>query len=163
MAGVKGAGGPPPKRSSQRRRDAEPVGGTAEQASTPADVQVPPAGEWYPSMVAWYESLARSGQAQFYTAGDWHTAWVIADAMSRELNPQPIIVGRGDNATVEMHSMPVKAATLAAFLKACASLLATEGDRRRARLELERKPMPEGGGDVSWIDDARSRLRGGTG
>jgi hypothetical protein len=39
------------------------------------------------------------------------------------------------------------------------ALLATEGDRRRAAIELERTATEEANGDVSWLDDARLRLR----
>lgn len=150
--------GPPPKRSDQRRRANEPASGPPTKATTPAQATKPDADEsWYPPMAAWYDSLERSGQSAFYTDADWNTAWVIADAMSRELNPQPVVV---DDA-VQMLRLPVKAATLAAFLKACTQLLATEGDRRRVGLELTKaKTEGDEDGEVSWIDDARNRLRG---
>lgn len=105
----------------------------------------------------WFESLARSGQSAFYEPADWATAVVVAESMSRELKPQPVVVAGGE---VRMVELPPKAASVAAWLKGMTALLATEGDRRRALMELQRpKPGGEDGVDVSWIDDARRRLR----
>lgn len=162
MPGVKGAGGPPPKRDSQRRRSNDPVLGSATVAPGAEVVVVPAADtEWHPVARGWFESLAASGQSRFYEPSDWATAYVVAESMSRELQPQPLVVGSGKDATVEMHKVPPKGASLAAWLKAMTALMVTEGDRRRLRLELER-PVADGekdGGSVSWIDDARERLR----
>jgi hypothetical protein len=158
MPGVPGAGGPPPKRASQRRRTNKPAV-PVDTAETPGVVRPPaPGRDWHPSMKSWYVSLGRSGQARFYTASDWSTAWAAAEVMSRELNPQPVVTKDGE---VLMLSMPVKAATLAAWLKACTVLMATEGDRRRLRLELERPAGEEAKADVSELDEFRQRLRSG--
>jgi len=109
-------------------------------------------------MTAWYESLSKSGQSEGYEASDWSTAWVAAESMSRELQPQPLVVA----GVVEMVSLPPKAATFAAWLKACTALMATEGDRRRMRLELERSGgKPEEAPGVSKLDDFRSRFGSG--
>lgn len=155
MAGVKGAGGPPPKRSDQRRRSNEPVAGDPVQAPAGDPVEIPPGDEsWHPIALAWYRALEKSGQSIFYVQSDWLTAYSVAESMSREFKPQPMVVG----GKVELYELPPKAASLTAWLKAGAGLLATEGDRRRAGLELVREPMSEEVGDVAWIDDARSRL-----
>lgn len=163
MVGVKGAGGPPPKRSDQRRRTNTPAAGEPTKAAGAAKVPVPKVeASWHPVAKRWFTALARSGQSRFYEPSDWATAFVIAESMSRELKPQPFTIGRGDDAETVMVELPPKGASLAAWLKGMTSLLATEGDRRRAALELTRsKPVPEGGGSVAWIDDARRRL--GTG
>jgi len=165
MAGVKGRGGPPPKRDGQRRRRNVPAGGVAEQVTDPFELTIPPApAEWHPVAVTWYEALGRSGQSIYYTNSDWATAYVLAESISRELHPQPVVVGSGAEATVELHNLPPKGAALGAWLKGMAALMTTEGERRRARLELER-PRPDAGtgdagGSVSWLDAAR---RNGTG
>lgn len=161
MPGIPGAGGPPPKRSDQRRRTNSPGTQTAPAGDEPT---IPDADlEWHPVARMWFQSLACSGQSQFYEASDWATAYLIAEAMSRELNPQPIVIGRGESAEVEMHNLPPKGASLAAWLKAMTSLLVTEGDRRRLRLELERQgpAESEGGADVSELDEYRRRLQSG--
>ncbi len=139
MPGVKGSGGPPPKRSSQRRRTNTPAAGEPIKAAG-AEVVEAPAGdpEWHPVALRWFESLAGSGQSKFYEPSDYAQAFVLAEAISRELSPQPIVVGSGEWATVQMHEMPMKGATLSAFLKGCTDLLVSETSRRRAALELQR-------------------------
>lgn len=148
-----GTHGPPPKRSSQRRRTNSPP---SKKAPTTAKPRRPSADRsWHPAAKRWYQSLARSGQSSFYEPSDWSTAWAMAESLSREMKPQPLVVGD----EVRMVELPIKAATLTAFLKGATALLATEGDRRRAALELQRPEAQEADGDVSWIDDARHRLR----
>lgn len=121
---------------------------------------VPPADEgWELAAKRWYESLAGSGQAAFYQASDWATAWLLAESISRELAPQPIVVGKGESAEVEMYRMPPKGASLAAWLKGMTALMVTEGDRRRARLELEAPTSGEEVADVSELADYRRRLQ----
>lgn len=155
--------GPPPKRSDQRRRRNVPAAGVPDQADGADVVEVPSADDsWNPVARAWYESLARSGQSVFYEPSDWATAFAVAESMSREFEPQPIVVGTGKDAQVEMHRVAPKAASVAAWLKASSQLMATEADRRRMALELQRS-TPDGdeeGGDVTHLDDVRSRIRG---
>lgn len=166
MAGVKGAGGPPPKRSDQRRRRNVPAAGEPQSAPGVAPVVPDPDPEWHPVARRWFESLKGSGQAAFYQSSDWALAFVLAESMSRELNPQPVVVGRGEDARVEMLNLPPKGASLAAWLKGMTALLVSEGDRRRAALELQR-PSPvgsdrEGGeaGNVAVLDAWRARTEG---
>lgn len=152
-----GVHGPIPKPAAQRRRslgtsDDTTKGRGAERVTVPrAD------GSWHPTAKRWYRSLARSGQSEHYEPSDWATAWLIAEAISRELEPQPVVVGRGREARVEMVTVPPKAAAMTAWLRAMTSLLVTEGDRRRARLELQR-PVPVAE-DVPTLDDYRRRVR----
>lgn len=164
MAGVKGAGGPPPKRSDQRRRRNAPAAGEPESAPG-GEVVVPDADPgWHPVALRWFESLKSSGQSRFYESSDWGLAFLLAESMSRELNDQPIVVGKGPDATVEMHKVPPKGASLAAWLKGMTALLVSEGDRRRAALELQRpQPEPRGGeedGSVTILDSWRTRTEG---
>ena len=153
--------GPPPKRESQRRRENKPTV-PVEKAPAASKVRVPSADKaWHPVAKRWYQSLKESGQSAFYEPSDWATAFVIAESMSRELADQPIVIGTGEHARIEMIAQPPKAASIAAWLKAATALMVTEGDRRRLRLELERAPAAgsdKGGANVSWIDDARRRL-----
>lgn len=116
--------------------------------------------EWHPVARDWYESLALSGQSAFYEESDWAVARLIAESMSRDLKPQ--IVGHTDDGTPIAFSRPINGASLRAYLSGFASLLATEGDRRRARLELQKpgdQEAGEDGADVSEIDEWRDRLR----
>lgn len=145
--------GPPPKRDAERRRRNKKAVETttvdlAELASQPVDVPVAPE-EWHPIASQWFDSLARSGQAVFYEPSDWATALMLGEALSRELNPQPLVIQGIEGATVEMHELPIKGASLNAILKGMTALMVTEGDRRRLSIELERKrdreaALPEG-------------------
>lgn len=154
--------GPVPKREAQRRRQNEPEA-PIDRAPGAAEVEVPkPNPKWHPIAKRWFESLARSGQSAFYEPSDWATAELIAESMSRDLKPQVVGIKEETGEPV-MATIPLKGASLAAYLKAFSVLLVTEGDRRRARLELER---PKLGGeeempDVSELADYRERLRSG--
>lgn len=98
--------------------------------------------EWHPVATRWFNSLKTSGQSAFYEDSDWATAYLIAESMSREL----------------LTGEPPTGAALAAWLKAMGSLMVTEGDRRRARLELVRPSAEEVPADVSQLDEYRARL-----
>lgn len=114
--------GPVPKRSEQRRRRNKPEGGIDRAAlSTPQKLgpDVPEDLALDGLALRWYESLRTSGQAVYYTDSDWASALVVARAIQK------------------FEERPA-AGILQAVLQGMGSLLATEGDRRRMRLELER-------------------------
>jgi hypothetical protein len=150
--------GPVPKRSDQRRRTNTPerpidTAPSAGQATAPeAD------SGWHPVALAWYESLSKSGQHAFYEPSDWATAFLIAESMSRDLAPQ--FVGFTESGQVIEQPIPLKGASLSAYLKAMGNLLVTEGDRRRLAIELEKpKPAdPDVARAHSTVTDIRSRL-----
>lgn len=158
MPGVKGAGGAVPKRSDQRRRrNKQP-----EPDRAPArEVTVPEPGEkWHSIAVSWFESLKVSGQSVFYEQSDWATAYLLAESISRDLKPQVVGVNDETGEPV-LATIPMKGASLAAYLKAMSVLLVTEGDRRRAGVELERGGAVEPDrSEVAELDDYRRRLAG---
>ena len=161
MPGVPGRGGPVPKRSDQRhghraKADSEAI----DRVPADAEVPVPPADDrWHVIARRWYESLAGSAQSYFYEPSDWATAFLIAESISRDLKPQFVGISEASGEPI-FEAIPMKGASLAAYLKAMTALLVTEGDRRRSRVELERTRAPvEEAPDVSWIDGARARLR----
>jgi antitoxin (DNA-binding transcriptional repressor) of toxin-antitoxin stability system len=125
--------------------------------------KVPPADDrWHAVARAWYESLSRSGQRVYYEASDWATAYLLAESMSRDLKPQ--VVGITEEGEPVRAVIPLKGASLAAYLKGFTTLLVTEGDRRRARVELERadddEAPAEDDPEVASLDEYRSRLSG---
>jgi hypothetical protein len=85
----------------------------------------------------WYEALRRSAQVQFYEPSDWAQAELIVQAIDDYLKDP-------------------KASHLAAIERLSSSLMVSEGDRRRMRLEVERTELVE---DPAHIDDARRKLR----
>lgn len=159
MPGVKGAGGPPPKRQSQRRRVNKPE--MPIETAKDGELVVPRAKRtWHPIAKLMYASLAKSGQSVFYTSSDWAAAYVMCESMSREFKPQPIAVGD----EVVMVELPPKAAAQTAWSKTLSGLMATEGDRRRLRLELVRQGQaeePPHDDGVSELDEYRRRLQSG--
>ena len=161
MPGVPGAGGPPPKRASERRRRNKPDFPITTAPGAP-HVEVPePDPDWHPVARRWYESLAASGQSQFYEPSDWATAYLLAESISRDLKPQVVGLHPETGKPVRA-AIPMKGASLAAYLRGMTSLMVTEGDRRRARLELERpgaveKDTPAG---VTALDEYRKALGG---
>lgn len=159
-----GERGPVPKRSSQRRRKNKTVAEKAYAPRAPVKVKPPAAkATWHPAVRGWYASLKDSGQSAFYEPSDWALAQLIAESISRDLKPQVVGINELTGEAV-MATIPMKGASLSAYLKAMTSLLVTEGDRRRAGLELERQSLiPDTGeesSDVTDLDDYRARLGG---
>ncbi|MFJ5785334.1 phage terminase small subunit [Streptomyces hydrogenans] len=143
-----GARGPVAKRSEERRRRNKPDGPELVQAPSGPPSDLPdlpePDSNWHEIAVDWYLSLRDSGQAVFYQASDWATARYAAELMSRLLNSD-----RAPNGQL-----------VAALNSVMGSLLTTEGDRRRARIELERQPTGPTLAVVSPLDSYRD-LAGG--
>lgn len=123
-----GTRGPIPKRSEERRRRNKDDDPAPVKAASGGPVDVPdlpePDPNWHEIATDWYLSLRESGQAAFYQPSDWAVARYVAELMSRGLSSD----------------RPPNGQYVAALNSAMANLLTTEGDRRRARIELERKP-----------------------
>lgn len=144
-----GTRGPIPKRSEERRRRNADDGPPLVQGKAGAPAELPPLPEpdptWHPIATEWYLSLRDSGQAAFYEPSDWAMARYAAELMSRGLQSD----------------RPPNGQYVAALNSVMASLLTTEGDRRRARIELERKPaMKSVPASVTAIADYRSSIGG---
>lgn len=139
-----GAHGPIPKRSEERRRRNKDDGPELIQAPSGGPEDLPDLPEpdplWHPIAADWYLSLRESGQAAFYEPSDWAMARYAAHVMS-----QVLLSERGPNGQL-----------VAALNSVMSSLLTTEGDRRRARMELERKkPAGPKLASVSPLDSYR--------
>ncbi|MCI6205788.1 MAG: hypothetical protein SPK00_07765 [Corynebacterium glucuronolyticum] len=138
--------GPIPKRADKRRRRNKPApGAEITRAPGAAKVKVPNVKpSWHPLMKEWYRSLKTSGQARFYQPSDWQTAQLMCHVMSLELNS----------------GEPVRAATLSEFNKMATSLMTTEGERRRLRLELSASEpvISEDDSVVSIMEHYREKL-----
>lgn len=135
--------GPVPSRSDQRRRrnkveiDRAPVS-TKEKHG-------PDAPEWLGGLALdWFESLRTSGQAIYYTDSDWASSLIIAKAIER-FEDRP------------------SAHMLTAILSGFGSLAATEGERRRLRIELDRADQQDADEEaaVAALDEWRERLNAG--
>jgi hypothetical protein len=134
-----GARGPVGKRSDQRHghRSKAETDTIDKIPAAPVKAAAPEAEEnWHPLARRWYESLAASGQAVYYEPSDWATAVLIAESISRDLKPQ--FVGVSEEGAPIIETIPMKGASLAAYLRAMSALVVTEGDRRRSGIELQR-------------------------
>ncbi|MFG3046234.1 hypothetical protein ACGFZR_15060 [Streptomyces sp. NPDC048241] len=139
-----GTRGPIPKRTEERRRTNKDDGPGLITAASGAPTDLPDLPDadplWHPIAADWYLSLRESGQAAFYQPSDWAVARYAADLMSKVLMSE-----RGPNGQL-----------VAALNSVMSSLLTTEGDRRRARMELERKkPAGPQLASVSPLDSYR--------
>lgn len=149
--------GPVPNRSDQvRRRNAPEV--PIDTAPAAENVEVPEADKsWHPIAAQWYRSLAESGQSHWYEPSDWALAYLIAESMSRDLKPQ--VVGVSIDGKAVKATIPLRGASMAAYLKAMTSLLVTEGDRRRLRIELSKPQVDEDeAAAVADLDEYRTRF-----
>ncbi|MCX5407502.1 hypothetical protein OHA37_27015 [Streptomyces sp. NBC_00335] len=143
-----GTRGPVPERSeARRRRNKTDDVGLVKAPSTPTGLpELPEPNElWHPIATDWYLSLRESGQAAFYQPSDWAMARYAAELMSRGL----------------LEDRPPNGQYVAALNSVMSSLLTTEGDRRRVRIELERKPAVKAvSASVTAIADYRSSIGG---
>lgn len=115
--------GPVPKRSDQRRRRNKENGSVTKAPGGAHVGDAPDADpDWHPIAREWFESLAPSGQSQFYEPSDWATARVWAHLLS-----------------VTLASGRPSAQMIASWSGGATELLTTEGARRRARVELEQQ------------------------
>ena len=145
--------GPIPKRSEERRRENKPET-PIDSVPVSGSVQIPPADpKWHPTARLIYDSLPSSGQAKFYEPSDWSTAYLLAESLSRDLKPQSI--GITDEGKVIRAYVPLKGASLAAYLKGFAALGVTEGDRRRMGIEIKRNPLKSVPSAAAVMDDYR--------
>ncbi|MGW1015587.1 phage terminase small subunit [Streptomyces niveus] len=143
-----GAHGPIPKRSEERRRRNKDDGPALVRAPAGPPLDLPDLPEpdelWHPIATDWYLSLRESGQAAFYQPSDWAVARYAAHVMS-----QVLLSERANGQLV------------AALNSVMSSLLTTEGERRRARMELERKPAAkQAPAGVTAIADYRASIGG---
>lgn len=123
--------------------------------------------KWHTVARRFYMSLDESGQSRFYEPSDWALAYIVAESISRELKPHPLIDGAGRplldaKGKPIMVERPPKGAALAAWLKAMSELLVSEGSRRRLQIELQLPPGPAGAGEQppAPVTDLRSWKEG---
>lgn len=176
--------GPVRKKDAERRRrnkDDIETEVVDVQALLMQPVEIPVADEdWEPLTREFYESFSRSGQAIWMEPTDWMTAYALMETLDRHLKPQLVKVGQKDTAEIldfdgegkpivlegteylfEERLIPIPGGVLNAILKGLTALLATEGDRRRLRIELERKAAVDAaleGGNVVSITQNRDEV-----
>jgi hypothetical protein len=100
---------------------------------------------WHPQAMLIWESAKRSGQAIFMEPSDWSALYLMCEQIHRSLKPAPTVIGEDSDGKpiVRYMEVPMPGATLNAITKMMGSLMFTEGDRRRVRIELERRKRAE--------------------
>lgn len=96
---------------------------------------------WHPAAKRLYNSVKTSGQAAFYQNSDWALLWALCDDMSHFKS--------SDRRSAQM------AATVYAGL---GNLLLTEGERRKARIELDLPREQETPASVTAVEDYKRSL-----
>lgn len=150
-----GARGPAGKRSDERVRRNEPtipVKKIDVAKLIPLEVEIPePDPKWHATARNLYDSFAYSAQSVYYEPSDWALLYTGCENLSRQLKPQ--YVGQTFEASGESHSVmkriPLKGSDMAALLKLMTMLGATEADRRRNGIEIERAIHAE---DLSGVN-----------
>ncbi|ASR86113.1 terminase small subunit [Mycobacterium phage BobSwaget] len=104
-------------------------------------------GETHPLITDMYESIKASAAVKYYEPTDWQFARLTLYTLNQEL------------IAAQHNGKPVGAMKLTAINQMLSSLLLTEGDRRRVRLEIERNPGdPTTGKVVDMTDMLKQRL-----
>lgn len=137
--------GPIPNRSDDvsRERDVNRGDRTPMKHGEMMPVSVPNAGkDWHPIAKKLWQSLKTSGQAQWFQNSDWAYAYFVMEEV-----------------TLHMQAGKHSAMRLTAIDSMLSKLLVTEGDRRRARIELT-SPEEDTGPSVGQkaVTDYKSRL-----
>lgn len=141
-----GSRGPVPKRSEDRKRRNKNEGTQPVKVEVPVDVRVSPFveanPEWCGTVSGLWESLSVSGQARFYEPSDWAFARLILDELDEYV--------RAERKNGQI---------LASLLSGLGSLLVSEGDRRRAGIELSHAASASTGSSrVESMEKWKSRV-----
>ena len=144
--------GPIPKRDEERIRRNIPDNQT-DKISVIGAVHIPELGdvshlgETHSLITEMYEAIKQSASVKYFEPTDWQFARLTLHTLNAEL-----IYARNNG-------KPVGAMKLSAINQMLSALLLTEGDRRRARIEIERAPQDAAGGRVLDVTDMlRQRL-----
>lgn len=127
---------PLPKRSDQRRR--RNLASAVDTVTMSEPVVVPELAltDVHPLAADLYESLKKSGQSQYFEPSDWQRARLMCEMLSRLL-----------------YAGKLSSMLYVAIQSDMASLMMTEADRRKLRLEIER-----GAADTSAEDAKVSQM-----
>lgn len=143
-----GTRGPVPNRSNDLSRERDANRGDRPEVTVgtllPLSEPLAPNPDWEPIAIELYESLMRSGQSAYYQDSDLALAWSICDDLS--------YAKRQKQRSGQL---------LQTIYSALSSLLVSEGDRRRVRLELSEPAPAEDEAAVLALADYKSGLMKG--
>lgn len=139
--------GPIPNRSADLARPRERKGGKFKTdvvtKGTALPVVIPDIDpNWHPIAIQLWESMAVSGQSAYYQQSDWAMLYSLCDDLSYVKNQTYKRSGQ----------------MLQVIYTTLSSLLVTEGDRRRLRIELEEPEEDQEEASVTAINKYKARL-----
>lgn len=118
---IMGTRGPVPKTNEQRRRTNKDSQLTEIEISTSPAIQPKESPHWCEAAKRIWQAMGNSAQVIFFEATDWAYAQLMCDLI-----------------TDYMHARRSNSQMVASILSGLTSLMLTEGDRRRAGIELKR-------------------------
>lgn len=140
-----GTRGPVPNRETDLARPRSRKGAqhaTPVTKGTARKVTVPTAdAEWHPIARMLWDSLKKSGQVDYYQQSDWAFAYSLCEDLS--------LYKKSGRRSSQMAQV---------IYSAMSSLLVTEADRRRIRIELHEPNADEDVASVTAIQSARKEL-----
>ena len=92
--------------------------------------------EWHDIAQRIFNAAKSSGQADFYQDSDWAMLYSLCDDLSYYKTPREWT----DKDTGELRQQNRSGQMLQSIMSALASLMLTEGDRRKLRMELQAPP-----------------------
>ena len=96
--------------------------------------------EWHPIARMIYDSVASSGQADFYQDSDWAILYSLCEDISYYKMPSKAVAVNRKTGEVHEYDKPRSGQMLQSIMSNLADLLLTEGQRRRVRMELQATP-----------------------
>lgn len=162
-----GTRGPAARRDAERRRRNKVEGGGEADHIGPEDLKALPfevnlapeppdlaealadESAWHPLIATMWEEMKFDPARKWMTSGDWAALAIFCETLSRELEEQIITVTK-EGIPVK-GKIPVKGATLGAYLKLLEHLGVTESGRLRLRKEVTL--FPERGPELAAVTD----------
>ena len=101
---------------------------------------VPADEDWHPIAIQIYESARSSGQADYWQDSDWAVFYSICEDISYYKQDKTSVYVDKKSGEVKEYEKPRSGQMLASIMGSLTTLLLTEGDRRKVRMELQEPP-----------------------
>lgn len=95
---------------------------------------------WHPIAIRIYEAARTSGQSAFYQDSDWAILYSLCEDISYYKTPSKATAVNRKTGEASEYDKPRSGQMLQSIMSNLTSLLLTEGERRRVRLELQTPP-----------------------
>ena len=130
-----------PKPEAELARPRARKGGDQQEVTVgtrrPVTLELEADANWHPIAKMVFESVKTSGQADFYQDSDWAVLFSICEDISYYKTPQVATYQNKKTGEITEYEKPRSGQMLQSVMSNLTSLLLTEGERRRVRLELQ--------------------------